>query len=133
RLPLREDHRQLGNDSAQALEVDLVLIVAECHATSMPAGGRADEALLGAGLRCGEFLLPLPEGLFGATTPPIAGDRRPFRIDATFFADVWPQIVHHSLRLAVDKGVHLTGHPECGLDGLDQRRMVARAVLPDQI
>ncbi len=40
-LQFREDHRQRGRHPAQALEVDLVLVVAECHAidnASRPSG-----------------------------------------------------------------------------------------------
>src|SRR5271170_6194216 len=61
---------------------------------SMPAGAWADEALLATRFRGGEFLLPLTEGLFGATAPPITRYGRPLRVDSALFADVGPQVVH---------------------------------------
>src|ERR1700757_4490868 len=101
---------------------------------SMPAGGAADEVLGSPGFCLSQFFLPLPECLFGAAAPPVTRDRRrPFRIHAALIADVGPQVVHDGLRLAVDEDVHLPGQPGGGGDRLDQRRVIACAVLGYQI
>ena len=54
-----------------------------------------------AGFGVGQFLLPLPEGFLGAAAAPIAGDGRPFGVDAALLADVWAQVVHDGLGFAV--------------------------------
>src|SRR5271156_4802529 len=100
---------------------------------SMPAGAWADEALLATRFRGGEFLLPLTEGLFGATAPPITRYGRPLRVDSTLFTDVGPQVVHDCLGFTVHEGVPLAGEPVCGLDRFDERRVVAGSLLANQV
>src|ERR1700677_4079718 len=89
--------------------------------------------LLATRFRRGEFLLPLTERLFGATAPPITRYGRPLRVDPTLFADVGPQVVHDCLGFTMHEGVYLPGEPVCGLDRLDERRVVAGSLLANQI
>src|SRR5215208_769458 len=66
----------------------------------------------GGGLGFGEFAFPLAGAFLRAAAPPISGDRAgPLGNDATFLADIGPQVVHDGLGLAVDEDLHLTRQP----------------------
>src|ERR1700741_4676654 len=66
----------------------------------------------GAGLRFGEFALPLVEGFLRAAAPPVSGDRGgPLGVDAALVADIGPQVVHDRLGFAVNEHLYLPRQP----------------------